>query len=87
MVAMCAHLPTALKESDMLIVTSDAVPLTVCGSGISGDLVQDAGYRLKDERWALCEIVVVEEQRVRAHKARREAVIPECKFVLLTDSG
>ena len=49
-VAQHAHLPTVLKEGGMLLVTTDAVPLTVCGRGIVGDLVWDAGIRRKLER-------------------------------------
>lgn len=49
-VARCAYLPAALKEGDMLIVTTDAVLSTVCGRGVSGHPVQDVGYQRKNER-------------------------------------
>ena len=49
-VAPLAHIPTVLKEGGMLIVTSGAVPLTVCGGGVPGDPAWDAGCQRKHER-------------------------------------
>lgn len=71
---------TALNDIELFHVTRNVVLLTVRGRGTPGVRARVAAYRDKQERCALQDTTTVEERHVRAHKVKREAVIPECKL-------
>ena len=71
---------TVLNDTGLFHASLNAVPLPVCGRGILGARARDVAYRTKQERFILHRIQVVEERRVRVHRAKSDVATLECKL-------